>query len=179
MQFPISYPSPLLDSIISLAFHKSTQSPQLQSNKAFTVLRYLIYRLTKHGSSNPMNAHLTLAQTTIAKRLNISRQWIGILTKRLEAQGWIRHHSAKHKDGTNESTTWWIGPQLKRLIIGLTKSKQRKTPIQSCDNHARHLVPLSGVKPLFRVQERENEPPSEAQMQKMPIIRKWWNWGKQ
>ena len=42
-----------------------------------------------------MNAQLTLAQTTLAHKLGISRQWVGTLVQRLEETGWLIHTSEK------------------------------------------------------------------------------------
>jgi DNA-binding MarR family transcriptional regulator len=39
-----------------------------------------------------VNARLTLAQTTLAKKLGISRQGVEKLVSRLEQAGWIAHH---------------------------------------------------------------------------------------
>src|SRR5215208_896818 len=119
-----------LDSILSATFHFTTKwSSQLQSNKARDLLRYVVCRLYDEGRGQLMNAHLSLAQTTVAKKLGISRQWVGTLVHRLEETGWLVHTSEKLPDGTNGSTIWRAGRLLKRLLIMLTKSKQRKTPM--------------------------------------------------
>jgi hypothetical protein len=56
-----------LDSILSATFHFTTKwSDHLQSNKARDLLRYVVCRLYDEGRGQLMNAHLSLAQTTVA-----------------------------------------------------------------------------------------------------------------
>ena len=52
-------------------------SEGIESNKAHRVLHYLLCRLYDEGRGQLVNARLTLAQTTLSKKLGISRQWIG------------------------------------------------------------------------------------------------------
>src|SRR5215470_620613 len=102
-----------LDTILSAADFFSTKWSQgIESNKARRTLYYIIRRLFDVGRGNLVNATLTLAQTTLSKRLGISRQWIGELITRLEREGWLEHYSPKLPDGTNGSTIWRIGCQL-------------------------------------------------------------------
>jgi hypothetical protein len=77
-----------------------------------------------------MNAYLTLAQDTLARKLGLSRQWIGELLARLQEAGWIEYYSPRTPDGLNASTIYRIGRQLKRLLVMLTKSRQKK-PVKS------------------------------------------------
>jgi hypothetical protein len=48
------------------------------------------------------NLRLTLAQTTLAKKLGLSRQWVGEVVQRLDEAGWLVHVSPTFPDGTNE-----------------------------------------------------------------------------
>src|SRR5215210_4835127 len=101
-----------LDNILSATFYFTTKwSSHLQSNKARDLLRYLVCRLYDQGHGNLINAQLELAQTTVARKLGMSRQWVGELTQRLEEQDWIEHSSSKLPDGTNTSTVWRAGRQ--------------------------------------------------------------------
>src|SRR5215216_4815506 len=119
-----------LDSILSATFHFTTKwSSHLQSNKARDLLRYLVCHLYDEGRGQLMNTHLALAQTTLARKLGISRQWVGTLVQRLEDEGWLEHSSPTLADGTNGATLWRVGRLLKRLLIMLTKSNRRKNPI--------------------------------------------------
>src|SRR5882724_3349971 len=109
-----------LDTILSASFHFVVKwSPGLDRNKSRDLLRFLLCRLYDEGRGQLVNAQLTLAQTTLAKKLGMSRQWIGELVHRLEAAGWIEHYSPTLPDGTNGSTIFRVGRQLKRLLVTL------------------------------------------------------------
>ena len=75
-----------------------------------------------------MNARLTLAQTTLSKKLGISGQWMGELVSRLEREGWVQHSSQKLPDGTNSSTIFRARRLLKRLLVILSKSHRGEKP---------------------------------------------------
>src|SRR5262249_44681271 len=112
-----------LDTILSATFHRTREwSEHLVSNQARDLLRFVIIKLYEEGQGNLINATWTQAQTTLAKKLKLSRKWVGELTARLEEQGWIEHYAPKRPDGMNGSTIWRAGGQLKRLIIAITKS---------------------------------------------------------
>jgi len=81
------------------------------------------------------NTQLTLAQTTLARKLGMSRQWVGELVQRLEDAGWIEHYSPTLPDGTNGSTIFRVGRQLKRLLVMLSKSRRGKKPAKPAANH--------------------------------------------
>lgn len=68
------------------------------------------------------NLRLTLAQTTLAKKLGLSRQWVGELVHRLDEAGWLVHVSPTLPDGTNGPTIFMIGNQLKRILFMLSKN---------------------------------------------------------
>ena len=138
-----------LDSILSATFHFTTKwSSQLQSNKSRDLLRYIVCRLYDEGRGQLMNTQLELAQTTLARKLGISRQWVGTLVQRLEDAGWIEHSSPTLADGTNGSTVWRVGRLLKRLLVMLAKSPRRKTPIQKPAKSTWHFL-LSKEKKKF------------------------------
>src|SRR5262245_33044136 len=88
---------------------------------------------------------LTLAQTTLAKKLGLSRQWVGELVHRLDEAGWLVHVSPVLPDGTNGPTIFMIGRQLTRVLIILTKTKRRKRPTKEaakCRWHFSGIVNL-------------------------------------
>jgi len=124
-------------------------SEGIESNKAHRVLHYLLCRLYDTGRGNLINAHLTLAQTTLSKKLSISRQWVGELVSRLDREGWIEHSSEKLPDGTNGSTVWRAGRMLKRLLVMLLKSRQRKTPVSKPAKSRWHFSPRELEKRSF------------------------------
>src|SRR5258708_35458711 len=93
-----------LDNILSATFYFSVKwSSDLQSNRARDLLRFLLCRLYDEGRGQLVNAQLTLAQTTLARKLGLSRQWVGELVQGLEAAGWIEHCSPTRPDGTTRS----------------------------------------------------------------------------
>jgi hypothetical protein len=169
-----------LDTVLSATFHFTTKwSSQLQSNKARDLLRYIVCRLYDKGRGQLMNTQLSLAQTTLARKLGISRQWVGTLVQRLEETGWLIHTSEKLPDGTNGSTTWRIGRMFKRLLIMLTKSKRRKTPIPKPAKSTWHFSPLRREKERLSILEKEKALPSPSLIAKIPLLRTWLNRGKE
>jgi len=169
-----------LDSILSATFHFTTKwSSHLQSNKARDLLRYLVCRLYDEGRGQLMNAQLSLAQTTLAQKLGISRQWVGTLVKRLEATGWLEHYSPKLADGTNGSTIWRIGRTLKRLIVMLTKSNRGKSPTNKPANSRWHFSPLRREKEIFSILEKEKEPIRPELLDRIPLLKEWLQRGEE
>ena len=154
-------------------------SEGLESNKAHRVLHYLLCRLYDEGRGQLVNARLTLAQTTLSKKLGISRQWVGKLVNRLERAGWVEHVSQKLPDGTNGSTLWRIGCQLKRLLVMLSKSrggeKLRNPPAKS----TWHFSPLRREKEIFSLLAREKELPTPEVIARIPMLKRWLERGKE
>src|SRR5215203_5738536 len=169
-----------LDSILSATFHfTTTWSSHLQSNKARDLLRYVVCRLYDEGRGQLMNTQLTLAQTTLARKLSISRQWVGTLVQRLEAEGWLEHFSPTLADGTNGSTVWRVGRLLKRLLVMLTKSHRRKTPIPKPAKSTWHFSPLRREKEILAILDKEKALPAPSLIAKIPLLRTWLNRGKE
>jgi DNA-binding Lrp family transcriptional regulator len=170
----------LLDTILSaLFFAVGKHMPECKRNQSRDLLRYLVLRLYDAGRGNLMNAELTLAQTTIAQKLSMSRQWVGELVSRLEAGGWIEHSSSKLPDGTNSRSCWRIGRMLKWLLVTLTKSKRGKTPTKTDVKSTWHFSPLRREKEIRTILARENEPPSPALLERIPILKLWLQRGKE
>jgi len=168
-----------LDSILSATFHFTTKwSSELQSNKSRDLLRYIVCRLYDEGRGQLMNTQLELAQTTLARKLGISRQWVGTLVQRLEAAGWLEHSSPTLADGTNGSTVWRVGRLLKRLLVMLAKSPRRKTPIQKPAKSTWHFSPLKREKEIHTILQREKELPSGTILARIPLLRTWLVRGK-
>jgi hypothetical protein len=90
-------------------------SEGLDSNKAHRVLHYLPCRLSDEGRGQLVNAGLTLAQPTLAKKLGSSRYWVGKRVSRRQQAGWNAHHSSTLADGTNRSSVWRVRRLLQRL----------------------------------------------------------------
>lgn len=173
-----------LDTILSAMFHSATEwSQNLESNKARKVLRYVIYRLFDAGKGDLVTAEFTLAQSTIAQKLKISKQWICELTARLEREGWLQHFSPKLPDGMNGSTIWRAGRQLKRLVISLTKSvsktaKKRSASQLTAFNKTRNFVPFFKGMKNFLYPQTENEEIKPEILAREPLLQKWLERGK-
>jgi len=168
-----------LDTILSATFYFSVKwSSDLQSNKARDVLRFLLCRLYDEGRGQLVNAQLTLAQTTLAKKLGISRQWVGELVSRLEREGWLEHFAPTLANGTNGSTIFRIGRQLKRLLVILSKSERGKKPVKPAANPRWLFSPTKVEKQLLSIQQKENQPPNPSLLNKIPLLRTWMQRGE-
>jgi hypothetical protein len=120
-----------------------------------------------------MNAHLTLAQGTLAHKLGLSRQWIGVLLDRLRDAGWIEFAAPVLADGMRGLTIFRVGRQLKRLLLMLLKSKRRKTPAKSDANKAWQFSPSKEEKKHQQILERENIPPKPEVLKRIPLLKQW------
>src|SRR5215212_400226 len=105
-------------------------SAGIESNKAHRVLHYLLCRLYDEGRGQLMNAQLTLAQTTLSEKLGISRQWIGELVGMLE-----------------------------RLLVMLSKSRQRKTLVNKPAKSTWQFSPSIEDKRILLILKKEKTPP--------------------
>jgi hypothetical protein len=169
-----------LDTILSATDFFSTKWSQgIESNKAGRVLRFLVCRLYDEGRGQLVNAQLTLAQTTLSKKLGISRQWIGELVGRLAREGWLEHYSPNLPDGTNGSTIFRAGRMLKRLLVMLGKSRRGKKRGNKPAKSSWHFSPLKRERELLFILEREKEPPKPAILNRIPILREWLGRGRQ
>jgi predicted transcriptional regulator len=173
-----------LDTILSAVDYRThTWSHDIESNKAGRILRYLIIRLYDEGRGKLIPARLELAQTTIAQKLGVSRQWVGVMVGRLRREGWIDYGSKKRPDGMNSSTVWKIGRQLTRLVITLIKSsikasRQKKNPIHQPAKSNWHFSPTEVEKELSLIREKEKQPPKPETMAKIPLLEKWMGRGQ-
>lgn len=154
-------------------------SQGIESNKAHRVLHYLLCRLYDTSRGNLVNTSITLAQTTLSKKLGISRQWVGELVGRLEREGWVEHSSPKLPGGMNGSSIWRAGRMLKRLVVMLLKSNQRKNPKKSVARNTWHFSPLKREKELLSILNKEKEPPCPALLERIPLLRVWLQRGKE
>jgi len=168
-----------LDTILSATeFFSAKWSQGIESNKAGRVLRFLLCRLYDEGRGNLVNARLTLAQTTLSQKLGISRQWIGELVSRLERAGWLEHSSSKLPDGTNSSSVWRVGRQLKRLLVMLSKSKRRCGPQSKPAKCNWHFSPRELEKKMLSLLDKEKEPPRPEVIARIPMLKRWLARGK-
>ena len=169
-----------LDTILSATDFFSTKWSQgIESNKAGRVLRFLVCRLYDEGRGQLVNARLTLAQTTLSKKLRISRQWIGELVKRLERAGWVEHTSQKLPDGTNSSTIFRAGRMLKRLLVMLSKSQHRKSLMTTPAKSTWHFSPRKLEKRISSILNKEQALPAPEVIARIPMLKRWLERGKE
>jgi DNA-binding Lrp family transcriptional regulator len=120
-----------------------------------------------------MVGQVTLAQGTLARKLGLSRQWVGILLDRLQAAGWIEYTAPVLNDGMRGSTIFRVGGQLKRLLVMLLKSRKCKTPAKSGDNRAWQFSPSLEEKKHFQILEKENQLPRPELLRRIPLLKQW------
>jgi hypothetical protein len=154
-------------------------SEGIESNQAHRVLHYVLCRLYDVGRGNLINARLTVAQTTLAHKLDMSRQWVGEMVSRLEREGWLQHESPKLPDGMNGSTIFSAGRMLKRVVVMLLKSRQRKSPGKPAAKDPWYFSPLRREKEILAILAKENTLPNPALLEKIPLLKVWLQRGKE
>lgn len=168
-----------LDTILSASFHFVKQwNPELSRSASRDLLRFVLIRLYDEGQGQLVNAQLTLAQTTLARKLGISRQWVGVLLDRLQAAGWIEYGAPWVGPGMRGSTSYRIGRTLKRLLVMLTKSRRGKKPAKPVAQSSWQFSPTKVEKKLLLIQGKENQPPSPALLARIPLLRTWLSRGQ-
>src|SRR5262245_12399679 len=99
-----------LDNILSAtSFFVGKWTPALKRTQARDVLRFVVCRLFDQGRGNLMIAQLSLAQTTLARKTGLSRQWVGIVLGRLQETGWLEYYAPRLPDGMHGSTVFRAG----------------------------------------------------------------------
>jgi len=168
-----------LDNILSATFFFAGKwTPGFKRNQARDVLRFLLCRLYDQGRGRLMLAEVTLAQTTLARKLGLSRQWVGILLGRLQDAGWLECYAPTLDDGMRGSMIFRAGRQLKRLLVMLGKAKPCKTPTKSVAKTRWQFSPTPREKKQTLIQQKEHQPPSERVLSQIPLLRLWLGRGK-
>jgi DNA-binding Lrp family transcriptional regulator len=168
-----------LDVILSAVFFfAGTWTPALKRNQSRDLLRFLLCRLYDQGRGDLGRAQLTLAQSTLARKLGLSRQWIGELLDRLRDAGWIDCYAPVLDDGMRGSTIFRVGRQLKRLLIMLLRSRKRKTPTKLDANKAWQFSPSLEEKRHLQILEQENKPPKPELLKRIPLLKQWLERGQ-
>jgi|SRR5215813_4539456 len=121
---------------------------------------------------------VTLAQTTLARKLGLSRQWVGILLGRLQESGWLECYTPLLDDGMRGSTIFRAGRQLKRLLLLLLKAKPRKMLAKLAANTRWQFSPTYVEKQQLLLRQKEQEPPSELLLSKLPLLKLWLGRGE-
>src|SRR5262249_37926058 len=91
--------------------------------------------------------------------------------------GWIEHYSPVLPDGTNGSTIFRIGRQLKRLLVMLSKSRRGKTSAPKPAKSRWRFSPTLIEKQLRSIQEKEKEV-DPAVFRRIPLLEKWLKRGE-
>ncbi len=168
-----------LDTILSATLYFAGKwHPELMRNQSRDLLRFLLCRLYDEGRGQLVGTHLTLAQGTLARKLGLSRQWIGILLARLREAGWVECYAPTLAEGMRGSTIFRVGRQLKRLLLLLLKAKPRKMSTKSAANSHWQFSPTYVEKKQTLLQQQEQQPPSEILLSKIPLLKLWLGRGE-
>ncbi len=168
-----------LDNILSARFFfVGKWTPGLKRNQARDVLRFLLCRLYDQGRGQLMLAEVTLAQTTLARKLGLSRQWVGILLERLQDAGWVEHYAPTLDDGMRGSTIFRIGRQLKRVLVMLAKARMGKTQRKSDAQPRWQFSPSKREKEWEKIPEQEQEMLRKEILARIPLLKAWLERGK-
>ncbi len=168
-----------LDNILSATFFfVGKWTPALKRNQSRDLIRFLLCRLYDESRGNLLQARVSLAQGTLARKLGLSRQWIGILLARLQNAGWIEYAAPTLDNGMKGSTTFRVGRQLKRLLITLLKSRPAKKPMKSAAKSRWQFSPLRQEKEQKKILALEKLPPSPHILQRIPLLRTWLDRGE-
>jgi hypothetical protein len=68
---------------------------------------------------------------------------------------------------------------LKRLLVMLSKSRQRKLPIKSDAKSTWHFSPLRREKKILELLAWENKPPKPEILERIPLLKVWLGRGKE
>jgi hypothetical protein len=167
-----------LDTVLAAAqFFVDKWSPDLGRNRSRDLFRFILCRFFDAGRGNVHTAQFTLAQTSLARKLGLSRQWVGILLARLQAAGWLEFYAPTLADGTNGSTIFRPGKQLQRLLIMIAKAHRPKKPAQPIAKTSWHFLPLQEEQKILLRRRKENEPPPERILERIPLLRRWMKRG--
>ncbi len=168
-----------LDTILSATLYFAGKwHPELKRNQSRDLLRFLICRLYDAGRGKLVGTRLTLAQGTLARKVGLSRQWIGILLARLQGAGWIECYAPTLDDGMRGSTIFRAGRQLKRLLLMLSKAKPRKTPTKLAAKTRWQFSPTLREKKQILIRQKEHQPPSDRILSQIPLLRLWLRRGE-
>ncbi len=167
-----------LDNILSASiFFVGKWTPELKRNQSRDLLRFLLCKLYDQNRGELRTAHIILAQTTLARKSGLSRQWVGILLSRLQSGGWIEFSSPILEGGMRGSTVFRIGRQLQRVLVMLTKSHPRKKSVNSVAKERWHFSPSKEEKRMLQIQKTERLPPRPEVLARFPILKAWMERG--
>lgn len=163
-----------LDNLLSATlFFAGKWTPDLRRNQSRDLLRYLVCKLYDQSRGKLNAASVTVSQSTLARKMGISRQWVGTLLTRLRQRGWIEFASPILPDGMRGSTVFRMGPQLQRVFVMLLKSKSRNTARKSDVKNPWQFSPSIEEKRIFQIQEEEKTLPRPETFARLPLLKLW------
>jgi len=151
----------------------------LTRTQARDLLRFLVCRWYDAGRGHLVKSPVKLSQGTLARKLGISRQWCQVLLGRLRDQGWLTYYAQLLPDGMRGSCVLSAGRQLKRLLVMLAKSRRGKEKQRnSADKLRWRISPSPEERKLLLIRQKENEPPPEQTLVKIPLLKAWLERGE-
>jgi hypothetical protein len=167
-----------LDNILSaVSFFVGQLTPDLKRNQSRDLLRFLICKLYDQSRGQLHKSQIKLAQTTLAQKLGLSRQWVGTLLARLQHEGWLEFYAPKLETGIRGSTIFRIGRQLKRVLLKLIKSKPKKNEVNLPANERWQFSPSKEEKKILLILKKESTPPHPDILHRLPLLKTWLNRG--
>ena len=130
------------------------------------------HHITLQTPGQLVNANLTLAQTTLIKKLGIRRQWIGALVSRLNKQA--GSYTTARSSLMVPMTQRFDGESgCSRAYSMLSKSRQHKTLIIKPVNSTWHFSPHRREKRNSSIHQREARIPTPATLSRTPLLKAW------
>lgn len=110
-------------------------TPALKLNQSRDLLRLVLSKMYFPSQGNLFHARIRASHAALADSLNLSREWTSKLVGRLREARWLETSAPRLPDGKQEVSTFRPGKRLKKLLVMLLRSKQRKknrvnTPLQ-------------------------------------------------
>lgn len=128
-----------LDNMLAAtAFFVGKWTPALKRNQSRDVLRLLICKFYGASNGNLFKAQIQASQDDLASRLDLSREWVCKLLKRLEAEGWIMSKAIRLPDGKFLPCYFRPGGQLKRVLCILL-GYRRKPRLPHVNNSSQYI----------------------------------------
>jgi hypothetical protein len=127
MHFSTSYRPITLDSICNSAFFFSgLWQPQLKRNQSPYLLRLIINKLYGASHGSLFHARIRASHASLAVDLDLSRPWTCHLIAVLREAGWLETSAPRLPDGKQEITIFRPGKMLKRVLVMLIKSREKR-----------------------------------------------------
>jgi hypothetical protein len=132
-----------LDTIISAStFFAGKWEVTLKRSQARDVLRAVLNRLYGASQGNLFHARMRCSHAALAASVGLSREWTCTLVSRLRQAGWIETHAPRRSGSQQQDISQFRpGRMLKRLLVMLLKSLQKRHPQQSRVNTSPQKFP--------------------------------------